>query len=198
VAAANGEDRRVLISEREAARRLAHHGRSLAASQHLLSTGIAGRPLRTAVATLYDEERVDDLVARPHIDAVGFSDAFPGGTVVARLPRCRSFDVEGTWPERAQTMSGPWRVTSRKRFLLAVTVQRQPGYPFLLSVAGHVVGGASIIGLESAADGAETSFVLEPAGEWLAPMTGRRLRGHRGPQVELVGWTARAVAGRDA
>lgn len=184
----------VLISEREAARRLAAHGTSLSASQHLLATGIAGRPVRTHVATLYDGDRVDELVARPHVRADEFVGAFPVGVVIARLSRARGFDVAAPWTERVEVMAGPWRLTANNGLALAITVNRAPGYPLLLSVAGHVVDGARIVGLRDA-DGAGARFELEPPGEWLSPINGRRLRGHRGPQLELVGWTPSAASG---
>jgi len=185
----------VLISEREAARRLAVHGTSLSASQHLLATGIAGTPVRTAVATLYDDDRIDQLVARPHIKADEFVQAFGVGVVIARLPRSRAFDVDASWDERAQVMAGPWHLTSMNWIALSVTVRQGRGYPMLLSVSGHVVGGARIVAINAASGRPTVTFGLEPAGELLAPIVGRRLRGHRGPQLELVGWSAAAVSG---
>jgi hypothetical protein len=185
----------MLISERDAARRLAAVGLSLSATQQLLATGIGGPPVRTRVATLYDEERIEELVSRPHVRADEFDRAFPVGVVIARLPRHRTFDVNGEWDEHARVMSGPWRIPVRNRMYVAITVRRAPGYPLLLSVAGHILGGASIVGCNGAGDGGLVSFDVRPAGDSLASLIGRRLRGHRGPQVELVGWTAKAASG---
>lgn len=186
-----------LISEREAATRLARHGLSRSACQHLFATGVAGTPVRVGGMTLYDASRIDELAARAHLRADEFADAFPHGVVVARLPRGRNADAQARWPATRPLLEGPWRIGPWQVLLIRLSAMHGDGLPVVLSVSGYVLAGARIIGTRPAPEGDTTMLQLGAPGPWLDRVLGRRMRGHRGAPVELVGWRGQRVRPRD-
>jgi hypothetical protein len=176
-----------LITEREVARRLASaRGLSRSATQHLLATGIAGRPIRTGGVALFDAERVRSLLELPPVRADEFEALASGGLVIVRLPRDRTVDASLVWPDTRAALVGPWRLRSQQWTLLWLRTFRERSLPMLLTVSAHVVCGATLNGF-TLRDGDDAAwFDLHPPGPWLHELVGRRVRGHRGPQVELL------------
>ncbi len=176
------------ITEREAARRLAAvRGLSLSASQHLLATGVVGRPATSGRMKLYDATRVDALLELPPVRADEFVQLFPDGVIIVRLPRSRTIDASMVWPETRDVLAGPWRPGSRQKAAIWLGTLRDRSVPLLLTVSAHVVAGARVADPRPGGDG--VTFELQAPGRWLDQVVGRRVRGHRGPQVELVNFT---------
>jgi hypothetical protein len=74
----------MLISERQAADRLLLVGVSYRQARTVLASGLAGEPLRAPSASLYDEEAVAALAARPVLTEHDVEAACPWGLFVAR------------------------------------------------------------------------------------------------------------------
>ncbi|GAB4008950.1 hypothetical protein [Nocardioides ultimimeridianus] len=185
-----------LISERTAARLLEEHGLSLSASQHLLATGIAGVPVRLESITLYESELVEDVASRPAITLTEFDEAFPTGLVVARLPRGRTTSAAADWPETAAQLAGPWPIGNGDAFVMTGTVAFGEGLSVALSVSGFLIAAARITALLAGDGPGSVRFDLAAPGPAWDAIRGRRMRGHRGRPVELVGWRMRAGAVR--
>jgi len=136
----------MLITGRRAAQLLAARGLSLSASQQLLATGIAGRPVDTTAAQLFEADAVADLAGRPTVDERAAATVAPHGYLVARLPRDRVVAVDDAWDEQAAVLAGPWRVDAMVQ--LELVVRRFVGvrFPLVLTVAGFAIAGAEING----------------------------------------------------
>ncbi|GAB4004327.1 hypothetical protein [Nocardioides ultimimeridianus] len=179
-----------LISERAAARRLATCGLSLSASQHLLATGIAGEPIRTAAATLYDSSAIEELASRPALSRDETRELFPDGAVVARLPRGRIVAAGSEWPDTAEVLSGPWPIPPGPSVALLARFWTGRTVPLLLTVSGTVLSGATATQFAPSARRSgefDASFALETPGRWLGRARGRMLRFGRGATIELLG-----------
>jgi hypothetical protein len=180
-----------LISGREAARMFGPTGLSLSATQQLLATGIAGKPQVAGGANLYDGDRVEEVATRLPITPADLEDACPLGVVVVRLPRGQSFSALTCWPETADLLAGPWRVGNGDGFAMTGSVAFGVGLPLVLSVSGYVVAGAWVTAVLGSEQPGHVTFGLSAPDDWLTPLLGRRLRGHRGVPVELVAWRMR-------
>ena len=179
-----------LISEREAARIFSAHGLSLSAAQHLLSTGIAGEPVRAAGVKLYDAMRVEAVASRPAVTKDEVRALFPLGAMVIRLPRGRVVSATAEWPDTAQLLAGPWPFSFAYTSAVAVHYWQGRGVPLLLTVSGFVLSGA--VTTNGAPNGSAEhpewqSFELEAPGSWLETLRGRSLAFGRGAPVELLG-----------
>ncbi|HWU20001.1 MAG TPA: hypothetical protein VN088_00635 [Nocardioides sp.] len=185
-----------LISERAGARLLERHGLSLSASQHLLATGIAGAPIRLESVTLYESELIRDVATRPSITLEEFDDAFPTGVAVARLPRGRTISAAAEWPDTADQLAGPWRIGNGDAFVMTGTVAFGEGLSIVLSVSGFLLAAARITALLAGDGPGSVRFDLAAPGSAWDAIRGRRMRGHRGRPVELVGWRVRPGTAR--
>lgn len=197
-----------LISERAAARRLAGRGLSLSATQHLLATGIAGQPLRTAVATLYEAAAIEELASRPALTRADTQQWFPEGAVVVRLPRGGTADATAEWPATADLLRGPWPVPPGPSMALVARFWTGRSIPLLLTVSGVVLCGATVRDFAGRSEpgrgrsgGLDACFALSAPGDWLERTSGRMLAFGRGATVELLGelaWVRIDRAGRSA
>lgn len=181
----------VRISGREAADLLAPCGLSLMATQHLLATGIAGRPMVTRGAYLYDRAAVAGLASARDVDNHEFTDDCPHGYLVVRLPRQATYDVAGDWDERERVLRGPWRIGRRTIIVIAARMYQRKHFPLVLTASGFVVGGAEVVGIAGGGDvdpGRTVVFDIAPPGAWLSNFIGRRCALGRGPQMMLRGW----------
>lgn len=192
-----------MISERDAARRLKSLGLGLSASQHLLSTGIAGPVVRAGGMKLYDARLVEELASRPPVSAGEVRKLFPDGAMVVRLPRARTADAGAEWPDTADELAGPWLLGKGPG--LAVWVKHLSGHtvPLMLTVAGCVLSGATTTDVLAASEtqGTGVAFALSARGAWLQVVRGRMLSFGRGAPVEVLGdlaYTRRDRYGRSA
>ncbi|GAB3866970.1 hypothetical protein GCM10028801_40020 [Nocardioides maradonensis] len=178
------------ISERESARKLAAIGLSLSAAQHLLRTGVAGQPVMTTAARLYDANRIEELARRPAVSAEECQALFPDGFLVARLPRTRSVDAEAAWPDTIDALRGPWPLGPWQAMTVYCWQRLGRQVPLLLSVSGCVISGALTTDFRRADGDARPRamcFELAAPGTWLGGVTGRMLGLGRGAPVEIVG-----------
>lgn len=177
--------RHVLVTGREATRRLQAIGVSERSARRVLAAGLAGDPVVTPAAHLYDADTVDRLAARPHLSWPELREACPHGLFVAR----RAGDVEdlaGDWP------ISPW-VTS----WMSILVDRHGSVPLVGAVAGFVTVGADIVRVGFAPGWTSlhplVRLTLAPAGAWFERFRERQLITGPGPT-----WVLLNVAGRDA
>lgn len=139
----------------------------------LLRTGIAGAPVRTSAALLFEERAVRDVALRPRVDLERLWDACPLGLYVARLARNAELDLTRPWPDLAGQVVGS--IGSQRRMpalvwaLTAVQIHVSGRLPFAATYLGFVVLTADLAGLD--ADGP----MLTSPGAWADGVTGRRL-----------------------
>jgi hypothetical protein len=135
-----------------------------------LDSGLAGQPLRTTAAHLYDEARVRDLVDRPAINWPSVIAACPIGILVAR----RHLDPTRSRDQLIEELSGGWTEISPWTWLaLTLRVDAHGSLPFLATVAGVVVLGADIVGTRAGSGGPRLD--LATPGPWFDRFQGSRL-----------------------
>lgn len=186
----------MLVTQREAARRLATVGVSRARARRLLHCGLAGEPVTCAGALLYDAELVEALVAREHVDLEDLASACPDGVFVAR----RDVDVlEGTASVRT-AVSGGWPLSLARGLWLAMRAERGAPVPLVATVCGFVVHGAEIerVVEEVAArptrrDPYEMRFELADPGPWFEVFENRRFHTGSGRPWTFCGWSETGV-----
>jgi hypothetical protein len=150
-----------LMTGREACAELERAGISAWRGRSALECGLAGTPTRTRAAHLYDSRRVESLARRPVIDPWEMRSRAPGGFLLSR--RTVKVDVPddqlvAELSAMPQGMS-PYTALSL-RFADRCTARRAEGLPFIATVAGFVVLGAEVNGLEGG------RMVLRPPGAW--------------------------------
>jgi hypothetical protein len=146
------------MSSRDARAVLATIGVSSRGARRVLGSGLAGEPVRTRSAVLYDEERVQALVERPTLGFPDLVDHCPEGVFVAR----RQVDARLTRAEQLVHLSGGWGAVSTWRWVAMAHQIRQHGsLPFVATVSGFVVLGADVKGLLGFSE-----LVLGPSGPW--------------------------------
>ena len=173
----------MLISARAACELLAWAGLARQQALLVLRTGLAGEPVLSSNALLYDDARVRALAARPAADPARLAMSCPRGLFVVRLGR-----RPGTEGPR-----GPWDLSPWTRVLLVHQIGVAGYFPLVVTVAGFVVEGAAIVGLSSAASGFRTGRpatrldVAPPdacQAAWFEALRGTRLAlGRGGPWV---------------
>lgn len=180
-----------MITEREAARRLAAAGVARRQAVAVLHSGLAGDPVRTSAAVLYDETAVDALLSRPVVALPVLDDLLRSGLFVGR----RGVDVRAPLADQFREGGRSWWLTPPTVIWLRARLQRQGVLPFVTTAGGFVLCGGDITDFSGDADG-RTDLVLSPPGPWFAGVRGRRLPTGPGRAVLLLGWrptTARAV-----
>jgi hypothetical protein len=184
----------MLISTNEAVALLADHGLSRERARLLLETGIAGAPVRTSGAVLYDEARVRELCGWPTVDEDAVAGACPRGLIIGRLGPHRRLDLtEGPAAQRRSIRDG-WRPPRAPRLLTFGRSRLGISTPFVATVSGYVVLGAEVTAMEPDGRGDCRLHLVEP-GEWYDALRGRRwFPGRGGPAMWLWGWPARRAA----
>ena len=136
-------------------------------ARRVLESGLAGEPVRTRAAVLYDVARVQALAERPTLGLWDLVDRCPGGFFMARRP----MDVRLSPAEQLGDLSHGWGEVSRWRWVaMAHQVRRQGSIPLIVTVSGFVVLGADIVGLRGFSE-----LVLGPAGTWFDAVAGSRV-----------------------
>lgn len=153
-----------LVSARRAAEilELAGFGRSMA--QRVLSTGLAGDPVRSRNATLYSEERVWDLVETPYVDEVAVS---TDGTEVVLMQRVPPGSPASSW-DRLHPVGLGSLVGLRLPLLHGGVL------PLVRTSCGYVLEGLDLV--DTTADGRRAiTLTTRPPGAWFAHFAGRRV-----------------------
>jgi hypothetical protein len=171
----------MLVTGRKAARML-DLGRETAS--RVLAAGLAGEPVETPAAHLYDADRVAALRARPVVDdTTPLPAACANGVLVARIdPR-----VPPGPPELAR---GPWRLSFGRWAALTVLINQHAMMPLVMTVGGFVLGGADVVGSAGAPEDRRLTLLrTRPAGDWFAAFDQHVLR--TPPGFPLLFWRCR-------
>ena len=170
----------MLISGREAALRLAEIGMPRRQARLALGAGLAGEPVRTRSAVLYDSARVDELVGRPPVSPGALARECPGGLFVdRRVVDVRRLEVVGS--AAVESVDLGWLSGA----IFAINVRRDP-LPYVATVCGFVVLGAEIIDIRPDGGGRH-HLQLAPPGAWFEAWRGRRWRTGPGRAWSVVG-----------
>jgi hypothetical protein len=156
----------MLMSAREACAALSSLGLSRGQGQRVLAAGLAGDPIRTRSALLYDERQVRALVERPTISWPEVHELCAAGVFVSR----RVIDPTRSPAEQIEALSSGWgSVSPWSWWELGCQIRAHGSIAFVATVAGFVVCGGDIVGLR---DGSR--LLLEPPGEWFGSFVGHR------------------------
>lgn len=181
----------MLISGRQAAGVLATLGLNLPQAQQVLRAGLAGEPLQTSNALLYEKDRVQALADRRGVRVDEVDAACPCGLVVVRLGRGQPMCVTSSWAERADLARGPWDLSVARRIRIRLAAERLGGFPLVATLGGFVVLGADITDIRGAGPQDGRSVLdLDPPGPWHATFDERRLPSGPGPACVVRGWPA--------
>jgi len=158
-----------LVSQREAAQILSPLGVSRDKSRQLLAHGLAGPPVRTRRAVLYDLVAVDRLAERVEANDATLDDAAPHGLVLLR----RALTPGPAHVLRDQLAHG-WDLTVLATIWLRLRIEQSQqaglrGLPAMATVAGFPVVGAEVTGLTTVfetATGSSQRLDLTPPGPW--------------------------------
>jgi hypothetical protein len=172
----------MFISEREAAARLATIGMPRRQARLALGAGLAGEPIRTRAATLYDDEQVDELLNRPLVAR---------GAVFRECPRGLFLDrrVDAVDDLRLGPLLrwGPLlRLGPLGGALLGLSIRDEGPLPYVATVCGFVVLGGEIVAVRPAEADRHRLDLAEP-GTWFDAWRGRRWPTGRGREWSLVG-----------
>jgi hypothetical protein len=176
------------ITGREAGRALSTLGVDRESARRALLAGVAGPGERIGGLLLYDSARVDELISRvsaaPELDLDALDPICRRGIFAARVgPRREEGSPHRAW--KGADMTAPsseqldgirmwWQMSPFTRVLLKLRVERDGYFPFLATVAGFVVAGADIVGLEPwRPEG--TAFCLREPSPWFEAFRHRRL-----------------------
>jgi hypothetical protein len=142
------------ISTTEAVARLAD-GHLLGENQakRVLRAGLAGPRHRVGSAYFYENDRFEELLARPRCSDEALDRHAP---FIARVGRQRPLDLEATWDEQAAVMAKGWRLP----LLTAFQISARRPMPLVATLGAWAVFTADLVGLNRA------DLRLEPAGDW--------------------------------
>lgn len=194
-----GRPRRVascgmMLSAREAADRMACLGMDRETARRALVAGVAGEPLRTRGAHLYETSRVDRVIEDADRPIGPVSAACADGVFVGRLSRrrptpeddwrgWRGADLTAPCSEQRAAASGWWRMSAITAVVLKLRVEASDFVPFVGAVSGLAMLGAEIVDIHTEAvlgRPDRTRFELRAAGAWFEALAGRRLDGPTG------------------
>jgi len=168
----------MLISQREAARILSEVGPSRRLAEKVLASGLAGTPVRTSSALLFDRSRVEALAAWPTIHPEEQQLVCPHGLFVAR----RLVDVTQPFEVQYDTATTNWDLSPYTRVYLRARVAEHGPMPFVAATCGWVTTAAEITTVLVAPNG-RARFVVDPPGPWFDAF-----REHRVPTVPGRSW----------
>lgn len=166
-----------LVTARGAARLLAEIGIGRGPARRILAAGLAGEPVTTSSALLYDSDLVAELLRRPSLDPAMLS--HPADQAVLDL-RAQTWDQT---QDRVELPNAGCFTVVRLTELLA----RVGRLPLVPSCHSFVLGGADVTGV-TARSATTAELRVEPAGGWFAAFEGRRVYTPPGNCWHL--WTA--------
>jgi hypothetical protein len=176
------------ITGREAGRAMSALGVDRESARRALLAGVAGPGERIGGLLLYDSACVEELISRvraaPELDSEALDPICRRGIFTARVgPRKEEASPYRAW--KGADMTAPtseqfdgvrmwWQMSAFTRVLLRLRVERDGYFPFLAAVAGFVVVGADIVGLEPARPEG-TAFCLREPSTWFEVLRHARL-----------------------
>lgn len=153
-----------LVTGRGAAAILATDGIARGPARRLLAAGLAGTPVVTGAATLFEKERVQALIERPSVEADRLPP--PADRVLLEL-RVRP----GTGPAEWATLANAGCLASLR---LRDAVRRHGLVPLVATCHSFVLGGADVRTAWTATR-STVALDLRGPGAWFAAFDGRRL-----------------------
>jgi hypothetical protein len=129
-----------LLSGRQAAQVLAGGGLNRSRAQQVLAAGLAGEPIRTSSALLYDAARVQALVERPVVTWRDVAAMDLHTLFVAR----GEVDPRQSRLDQVRALSETWRFQLFTGVELKWRVEKFGPVPFLATVCGFVAFGAEL------------------------------------------------------
>jgi hypothetical protein len=155
----------VLISERQAAKRLAAVGVTYRQVREVLRSGIAGEPLCPPGASLHDAAAVDALASWPVVTDELVDASCPWGLFIAR--------------QRPATWTETWAFSPMTSVWIRSRIERHGHLPFVATLCGFVTGGAEITGTIPVRGGGYQLRLRDP-GPWFDAFRDHRLLSGRG------------------
>lgn len=163
-----------LITTREAIDFLQPLGIGRESTRKALHGGLAGPPVVTSWAHLWDRDRLRALPNRPRVEVDDLAPELDRGIFVARMGNT------------AIAPAGPWSTSLWLRILWELTIKEQGFVPLVVTLGGFVVDGANIIAVheserlagqrgEAGHFGQRTTFTLDAPGAWFAAFREHRL-----------------------
>jgi hypothetical protein len=176
-------------------------------ARRALLAGVAGPGERIGGLILYESAHLEQLVARindaPGPDAMTLDPICRGGIFTARVgPRREDASAWRAWagadmtapmPEQLDAVRMWWQMSAFTRVTLRVGIERDGYLPFLATVAGFVVVGADIVGLEPGRQEGTALRLREPS-SWFEPLRQTRLPVTQGGPWQL--WSPEIAAVR--
>lgn len=157
------------VSGRGAAEILGAAGISRTMSCRILAAGLAGDAIRTSSATLYDADRVRDLLERRSVDV----DRLPPPCDRALL------EVRVAAGSRPNTWSDLGNAGAVVRVHITLLVERHGFLPVVNTCSSFVLGGGEAIGVAALPEN-RSRLVVRPPGAWFGSFKGRRLHSTAG------------------
>ncbi|HEU4811196.1 MAG TPA: hypothetical protein VFT00_03550 [Nocardioides sp.] len=170
------------VSGRGAAEILGAAGISRTMSCRILAAGLAGEPLRTSSATLYDASRVRGLLERRSVDVDHLPPPSDRALLEIRVP-------PGSTSESWTRIGNAGAIV---RVQLRVLAQRHGFLPTVVTCCGFVLGGLEVTGALPLNQASTSKLETQPPGEWFTAFTGRRLHSTAGNPWRL--WLQPAAA----
>ncbi|WP_345529579.1 hypothetical protein [Nocardioides endophyticus] len=171
----------MLVSAREAAVRLSTIGMPRRQAGLALGAGLAGEPLRTSSATLYEAGRIDDLLARPVVATGAVFRECPFGLFLDRrvtdVRRLEELGLSAVEDLRLGVWAGA---------LLGLSIDQDGPLPYVSTVCGFVVLGGEIVDVTSGANGRHRLHLTDP-GPWFDAWRGHRWPTGAGREWSLLG-----------
>jgi hypothetical protein len=178
----------VQVTARQAAARLEAAGIGGRQARRVLSAGLAGVPVVTPGAVLYDLALVEALRLRPQIDEEHVDTACPWGLFIAR----REIQVGAPTAEQLAALSPGWAFSPWTSVWLRSRIERHGHVPAVATVGGFVTIGAEIV--ETRGDGAGAyALIVRGPGSWFDAF-----RGHRLPTGPGRPWVVRRPMGESS
>jgi hypothetical protein len=168
------------VSARQAADILARRALNRRQARRVLDAGLAGPPVRTSAATLYERRRVLELVERMGVPADARHELCPNGVFVAR----RFFSVLAPRADQMEALRGGWVISPWTGLLLESRIARQGPMPFVATIGGFVALGANLTGFWK--DGDRSGLILRAPGPWFEAFERHRLSTWSGNAWQLV------------
>lgn len=163
------------ISTRDAVARLARvHLLGENQAKRVLRAGLAGPRHRVGSAYFYENERFEELLARPRCtdDALDRWQPF-----IARVGRRRPLDLKATWDEQASVMARDWHLP----LLTAFQIRARKPMPFVATLGAWAIFTADLVGLDG------SDLRLEPPGDWSSEFARTWLPIENGPTWTIWG-----------
>jgi hypothetical protein len=174
-----------LLSQRRAAALFAAISVPRRHARRVLESGLAGDPVVTPSALLYDRAVVQQLVERPLVRADRVDELCPHGLFVAR----REINVRSSRDDQVAVLEPGWTFSGFTALWLDLLISRRGPLPFVATIAGFVVFGGVIEALRS--DGSHHARLrLGMPGEWFDEMADGQLVTGPGREWSIRGWSA--------